>query len=681
MKLKVWLGFAKFLVICVSFIFGLDSDLIFADNQQSNVYELGEIVVTSPYSVENQSRLTGVSVFTENDFKNINAQTVGDVIEYIAGSDVKNISKGETRLKIRGFAQEDLQVLIDGVPAKECYFGTLDISAIPIKGIAKIVISKGASSVLYGANTMGGVVNIITKKSVGDNKNFSADFSAGNNCSRNFTGEYSNSIGKFDYYILYNYNTTDGFDLSSDFNAADPNIGSNSSYREDGGLRNNSWYVRRTINSKICYKPDNSSEYYFTFDYHNNNRGLPIQNNRFWTFPVWRQWNISLASKNIINNNLALKTRIYYVKHRDELADDTNLTITAYHGRSFSDYSIYDDYTAGGDIQAEMNFDKYGILTGSFNYIKDQNKHCDYNTRDKNSKIIPPGGWTPEEINEAATYNFAVEHKINFLNSLNLISGASFDFYKPENSTELATDTAPLPDNMNSINPQIGMRYYFSNNMNIFCSISKKTRFPHLKELFSQHAGGDPELKPQKNIISEFGIEWTPKSGIYSSISFFHNKVDDLISTVKTGSITKYININKSKIKGLEAELRYDFNSKINSYLAYTYLDAENEITGQTLSEIPEQKLSFISNINLPYNFSTNIQAIYTGSQYSNDALPREIAGYTVINFRIQKNLMIAKKYENELYFEVNNISDKLYEESSGPTPGRNYVAGCKIEF
>jgi outer membrane cobalamin receptor len=126
------------------------------------VFELGEVVVTA--KKEAVSLATTVTEISARDINAQGAQTVAQVLDLIPGVDVQTGGKGQSFVHIRGFEQEDVKVLIDGVPAHEAYFGSLDLSLIPVDSIAKITVTKGASSVLYGANTMGGVINIITKK-------------------------------------------------------------------------------------------------------------------------------------------------------------------------------------------------------------------------------------------------------------------------------------------------------------------------------------------------------------------------------------------------------------------------------------------------------------------------------------------------------------------------------------
>ena len=66
-----------------------------------------------------------------------------------------------SRIRIRGIDSGTL-VLINGIPATHGNYST--VSTIPMSQIEKIEVVKGSNSVLYGAQAMGGVINVITKK-------------------------------------------------------------------------------------------------------------------------------------------------------------------------------------------------------------------------------------------------------------------------------------------------------------------------------------------------------------------------------------------------------------------------------------------------------------------------------------------------------------------------------------
>ena len=86
------------------------------------VFELGEVVVTA--EKESSSEITTVTEITAEDIKARGCVSVAEALEIIPGVDVEMGGKGEMHVNIRGFAQEDVKLLIDGVPAHETYFRT-----------------------------------------------------------------------------------------------------------------------------------------------------------------------------------------------------------------------------------------------------------------------------------------------------------------------------------------------------------------------------------------------------------------------------------------------------------------------------------------------------------------------------------------------------------------------------
>ena len=126
-------------------------------------FDLGEIYVTAekyPASRE----VTVTTEITAEDIKTTNSKTVAEALSYVPGIRVSTGYKNEPDIQIQGFSQNRNLILIDGVPYYETNYGKLDLNQIPVDNIAKIEITKGGASVLYGPNALGGVVNIITKK-------------------------------------------------------------------------------------------------------------------------------------------------------------------------------------------------------------------------------------------------------------------------------------------------------------------------------------------------------------------------------------------------------------------------------------------------------------------------------------------------------------------------------------
>lgn len=106
-----------------------------------------------------------VGVVTEEDIKKGGARTVGDALKDIPGVELTSDgTQGLKRITIRGEKTSGTLILIDGQRIVE----NKSVEGTPIlidpSRIERIEVIKGPASVLYGADAMGGVVNIITKK-------------------------------------------------------------------------------------------------------------------------------------------------------------------------------------------------------------------------------------------------------------------------------------------------------------------------------------------------------------------------------------------------------------------------------------------------------------------------------------------------------------------------------------
>ncbi len=642
-------------------------------NSGEEVFELGEVVVTEKKETVNLA--TTVSEVTLEDLKSQGAQTVADALEFLPGVDVSTGGKNERHVSIRGFAQDNVKVLIDGVPAHEAYFRTLDLSMIPVDAISKITVTKGATSVLYGPNTMGGVVNIITKKG-GKEPFTSLNTAVGDYDTRHAIFNHGGMIGKLDYWLTYGYRESDGYPLSDDFDEDDKWVGEDSPYNEDGGKRDLSYYIKRTLNAKIGYNPDEDTKLYLTFDYHNNERGVPTEFNRYWAFTRWDQWDVNLVGEKTINDIFTIKGNVFYVDHDDKLRDVS-------HGdkqtkRKWFEWSSYDDYSVGGDLKTHIQLADWNLLKIGFNYIKDHHEQQDY--LDADCMGVKRGwdqpGLTPEEEYEADTYSIGIEDEIHLSDNLSTVLGVSYDYYDPKEAYD-----QPTPDSTDTLNPQIGIVYGLTHKTQLHASVGKKTRFPHLKELYSEHAGGNPDLDPQETIAYEVGAEHNFLANLKGSLVYFYNDIDDLIERVETDDEPVYKNVGEAYIQGVEAQIDYLITKDIQLGLNYTYLSTEDEDKDRDLSDRPRHKLNLDARYHFDFGLSAFMQATYVEEQFEwIDDQKHEYPDYLLINAKLVQDLGDWWGVNSEIFFQVTNLTDKDYEEGR-PMPGRDFLAGLNFRF
>ncbi|MFZ7111551.1 MAG: TonB-dependent receptor plug domain-containing protein [Desulfatiglandales bacterium] len=643
-----------------------------ASGQQ--VFELGEVVVAG----ERQSVNLATTV-TEVSAENISAKgaaNVAEALELLPGIDIQRVGKSEAQVSIRGFSQNQVKVLIDGVPAHESYFGTVDLSMIPTDAISKITVTKGASSVLYGSNTMGGVINIITKKG-GPEPYTSLTASFGNNSTAHYSLNHGASVGAFNYWVTGGYQKSDGYRLSDDFDPNDPRFGVGSPFNEDGGTRDLSYYDRKNLNVKVGYDPDPDTSLYLSFNYIDSSRGIPTFSYRYWEYDTYEQWQLSLVGEHRFNDVFKAKARAYYVDHDNSLKDVSWDADHTTKGRKWFERSYYDDFTVGGEVQTFFDFGKWSYLKLGAGYMEDNHKEADFLSDDCFFVLMGwnPVGWQPEREYTAETFTFAIEDEIKPFDRFSIVAGISYDTFEPTK-----THDQPAPGKSETINPQIGLVFDITDRTRLHASVGKKTRFPKLIELYSTLIGGNPDLDPEKTTAYELGASHTFSDAATGSVAFFYNDVRDLIAYIDD----VYININEARIYGVEANLSWKVTENLKTDLNYTFMETEDKShNDRELEGRPRHRINLDLGYRFPFGLMANLQASYTHRQYwENDAQNWEkLPDYFLLNGKLTQDLGRFWRFDSEVFLQVSNITDTDYYEVNGPEPGRNFLAGMTLRF
>lgn len=134
-----------------------------AEDSEITVYEEEEVVVTATRIKQQKSKAPGkTEVITKESMEASGASRLtealaSEVVTYNTGG-----VSGETAVQLGGVSPNQTLVLINGIPANTGTGGYFDLSYFPVAGIERVEVVHGPLSALYGANALGGVVNIIT---------------------------------------------------------------------------------------------------------------------------------------------------------------------------------------------------------------------------------------------------------------------------------------------------------------------------------------------------------------------------------------------------------------------------------------------------------------------------------------------------------------------------------------
>ncbi len=635
---------------------------------QDRPFDLGRILVSG----KTFGPLGAESIIENKDLRAWGVENLAQALDFIPGVEVKTGKKGQAQIQVRGLSAYQIKILIDGVPAYENYARFLDLAQIPVTSIARIEIIRGPSSVLYGANTLGPVVNIVTKQG-GAHTTTQLSGAVGD------YGAYSLSLtqggrhGPWSYWIGGRYADSPGFRLSHRFDPQDPYLGLASGYHEDGGRRELSYYQNRALNVKWAYQPHPNETYYLSLDFHHNNRGIPPEYDRFWAFDPWKQWTLNLGGKRQISPRVFLKAQGFYVVHRDILKDIS--TPEAQTLKKWFARSVYQDYTLGSNVNLALQHTG-GLLRLAAHYQYDHHREQEF--YDATTYPVLAGwatvGWQPQETYASALSSLAIEDELSLKGRYTLCGGVGYDHFVPLEAAE-----STVPHASDALNAQIGLRLPLAEKVLLQLAWSKKTRFPTLKELFSKHAGGNPNLGPERGLYYEADLRIGP-SKAYFWLSLFTEKVKGLIQY--NSALGFYENIGQARLSGGESGFSLRMVPRLLFRASYSYLWAADEDSHTRLPRRPRHRVLGELRLFLPTHLLFDLRGTYTADQidYQRDGTPIPLEDYFLLDLYLEKGFSVRHR-QVRIFGAVNNLLDANINDGHGPEPGRNFRTGIRVVF
>ena len=121
------------------------------ESDSLKVYSLGNINVVA--SKVTSSQASNISM---TQIKDMNRTNLTEAVNLLPGLTVSEAgARNEGALYLRGFSMLQVPIFYDGIPIYVPYDGNVDISRFTTFDFSKIQVSKGFTSTLYGANTLG----------------------------------------------------------------------------------------------------------------------------------------------------------------------------------------------------------------------------------------------------------------------------------------------------------------------------------------------------------------------------------------------------------------------------------------------------------------------------------------------------------------------------------------------
>lgn len=624
----------------------------FAEDEDETVYDLGTIVVKENPGIKDIAITNEV---TEKQILEMGANNVAEALKFTPGIHFSYKNRGYQPIIMQGIGQDQILLLIDGLPVVPGG-GELDLNSIPASIISRIEITKGASSVLYGANTLGGVINIVTKKS---GKGFHGNVRAevGENGYNHESGSVSYGGEKYSGLVLLDHTSRDSYELSDDYEPLEERYAA----IEDGGKRQNSQFESTNFWTRVGCQCNENTEIYLNGFSFNVDREVPP--NTETTNPFKRKvkdyqvFGSSMAAKTRVTDWMTLRGVLFAQKRSQTIEEYSDIALTELSQKLPDESKIF-----GVNFYDDMKLCSFNSLSLSA-HIKSE--HLEQDT-----EPVDASSYSQEA--KAYTMSFGVEDTTYFGNNT-LVAGVSFNQRKLYDVT--ATDGATGGGSWKgTIDPSIGISHDFSDGTHIYTSIAQKTTFPSIDSTWDDETAMVYDLDPERDVVTILGADRAFANGLSLGISGFHHDISDKI--VRGDSVIPE-NAGTLRLYGAEAELSYIFNARLSAGIDYSYTCGSGSAVTETTygDEVKRHLYGFQARYRIPLiESSLSTYARYTVDNY--DDYGRSSFKPRGKRYTFDMDLSLSKRFDNnlEVIARVKNLFDKNIEYEAGqPLEGRTF--------
>ena len=436
---------------------------------------------------------------------------------------------------------------------------------------------------------------------------------------------------------------------------------------QKGHRRANSYIDNQdSYSCKVGFLPADGHEYALGFNRVTSNWGLPPEEGvispKYWQFTEWEKSTYYFIGDTKLCDTLQLKTRLYrdeYYNVLDSYNDDTYTTQDS--GASF--HSTYDDHSIGGSAALSSTYFTNHTISLSFHLKDDVHKEQD------------DYGYAWERF-ETKTYSYGLEDDIRLTDKLSLVVGASYDKQVP-----WYANGGNLRQNEDAFNPQAGVNYAAAENTILHASVGKKSRFPSLKELYSDLLGTNipnPDLKSERAVNYEAGIEQRLPGDTTLKCNLFYNDIKDYIVQREISfKVYQYLNIGKTSFKGFEINLQSGCLRDNDFQLHYTWLHAEDRSPDRTSNHLeyqPKHNLYISDQYTINRYLSVFCSMTLNSKRYYKDST--YVNNWPTVGGFCTMDLKLIAKLTKYFTFEAGarNLFDEDYSYTHGfPREGRTF--------
>lgn len=631
------------------------------------VYKIGEVVITdSKLEKLSPSKMDVVNYYRIN---RIDANSFTELTQVIPSTKVRTNSRGESMLYIRGASERQLGLFFDGVQMNIPWDNRMDLTFVPTDMIGQIVIDKQASSILYGPNVLGGAVSINTQERTSEGIGLSLKLQDNDANTKMYSVSNDGRFGNFNYIANISYLKSDGFLMSKDApdDLKNQNVGSH--------IRTNTDQKRLNAYLRGEMKFDENTTVGLSFSFTNQEKGVgantdTLNDPRYWRYPERNRFLTTLNAWHSFDDNKTWQLRgtLWF--------DAFDQKIESYKDFSYTELDLTqkdEDNTFGGRIILDFN----PVENHTISYVLNafSTNHDEQIDNDEKTKF------------EQITLSTGLEYKGKY-DLLSYSLGAVLDYNKTP-KTGIFTDYEG--NSSTDFGASLSVKYEATDEFAVFGELSRRTRFPTMREQFSgalKKFKVNPDLKPETGILAELGAVFELERA-YVKIAGFANFYDDLIVQKKVSTEdNRKIRYNLADANIIGAEINFFWNpiNTLNFEGYFTYMNSKGEESGKEYEHL-DNKPDYISSINLNYTFDFGLKLLaeteLTGKQYEfTDPIYQEIDASTVFNFRASYQFFPINNIQTEIYARINNITDEFrYSQFGFPEPGRMVTMGISLMY
>lgn len=592
--------------------------------------QLDQVVVTPSRAAELQKAVLGdVTVIDKKELQRTGQSSLAETLSRHHGLELSSSGGPQTLTSVfvRGTNPQQTLVLVDGIRVNSIISGAVNWNAIDPATVERVEIVRGAASSLYGSDAIGGVINIITRKS-GEDRPLAAwaNFGYGTYDTFKTSAGFSGAKDGWDYSL------SSSLAESSGFNASQPDVPFGAFNRDKDG------YSQRSLAGTVGYR--------WRAGHH---IGITAYNG--YTDGDYDSGPIDFPAHTLS------RQQAYSITSTDDITADWQSVLRL--GLS----SEHVDSRSGMDFSSGV----FSSLQRSYSWQNNLKLTPDHRV----SLIL-------ERLEErpSGASDFSVNRRDT--NSAGLVYRGDFDAHHLQASVR--------NDNISGYGNQTtgGLAYDLDLNDRWRVGLAANTGFraPTFSDLyFPMQFGfvGNPDLLPEKSRNIEASLRYATDDTRLSVVAY-QNKVRNLISPFvcidPACNLGRPENVDSATIRGITLAAEQDYGDTMLRASA-DFVDPRDDETGRQLNRRARQT----------YRFSAEhrIQAVtvgaeyqYTGKRYDDEANQTSLGGYALLN------LTAAYDFSQNVGVQVrwNNVLDKQYTNAYGYNmPGSNVFVNVSLRM